>query len=87
MTYITSVERMSEKKGWQQGLRQSIVTALRVRFGEPPESLAPQLKKLEEVEKLQTLLKCVLMAETLTAVMHQLTALTTTNNSAPQRVD
>ncbi len=95
MTYITSVERMSEKKGWQrglqqgvqQGLRQSIVAALRVRFGEPSESLAPQLKKLEEVEKLQTLLKYVLMAETLTAVTRRLTALTTPDNSAPQGVD
>jgi hypothetical protein len=44
MRYVTSIERLAKEEGVQEGLRESIVTILQVRFGDIPPEITHLIK-------------------------------------------
>lgn len=52
MPYVTSVERLAEQKGYEQGIE----AVLRLRFGEGGLALMPEIRALSDVGLLQTIL-------------------------------
>jgi hypothetical protein len=79
MRYVTSIERLAMQEGWekgqeegreegvQAGVRQSIVGVLQARFGVVPTTAAGRLEQVEDLERLQALLREAATAESLAA--------------------
>jgi hypothetical protein len=75
MRYITSVERIARQEGLEEGLeegrqegvRQSILAALRLRFGAPPADLVERLERLDDAGRLSELYERAILADSLAA--------------------
>jgi len=69
MTYITSIERSGMEKGLEQGLREGlqkgIAAALLLKFGTAGKRLMPRVRKIDDVDDLDALLKAIPSAKNL----------------------
>jgi hypothetical protein len=76
MPYVTSIERLAREQGLEEGGRKAWVEAitqvLETRFGAAGKRLAPKVRALTELDKLQALNRVALTAETLDEVKAQL---------------
>ena len=62
MPFITSIERKGLKKGHLLGLRNSLATVLRTRFGPPSQELLQQIEHVQDESKLTTLTEFAVVA-------------------------
>jgi flagellar biosynthesis/type III secretory pathway protein FliH len=73
MPYVTSVERMAEargieqgrKQGLQQGLQQGLALGLKLKFGPSGRKLMPRIKRIEDIAVLEALQRSLDKAATL----------------------
>jgi hypothetical protein len=73
MPYMTSVERMAEargieqgrKQGLQQGLQQGLALGLKLKFGQSGRKLMPRIKRIEDIAVLEALQRSLDKAATL----------------------
>jgi hypothetical protein len=69
MPYITSIERMGLEKGLEKGhleaTQKNIATSLQIRFGAPGKRLVSRVRKISDLDQLQTLFEAILKAEDL----------------------
>ena len=76
MAYVTSLERISIKKGLEKGrlenAQESILEALEVRFGSVPPELRARIGKLTDVEMCKALHRQAVSASTLEDFTEQL---------------
>lgn len=68
MPYITSTERIWRGEGQREGLRQGIESLLRVRFSDEGQKLMPEIREIQEAEKLEAILKALETATSLDGV-------------------
>jgi len=65
--YVTGIERLAREEGREegreQGLRESVLDAVRIRFGEVPTQLSERIMRCGDVERLRALLRQALTAK------------------------
>jgi hypothetical protein len=69
MPYVTSVEKIGIEKGIQQGMKQGLLTAIKMglelKFGSTGLGLYPKIKKIEDVDILETISDVIRSAQNL----------------------
>jgi hypothetical protein len=74
--YVTSIERLAKQEGVQEGLREGLVegiaVALEARFGAAGKKLMPQIRALDDVAILRSLLKATSKARTTKDILRRL---------------
>jgi len=59
MPYVTSIERLGMKRGLIKGRVEGIEVALQIKFGERGDTLMPEIRAIESVEKLDAVLHAI----------------------------
>ncbi len=72
MQYVTSVEKIGIKKGIQIGLKQGLLAAIKMglelKFGSNGLKLYPKIKKIEDVDVLETISDVIRSAQNLSEI-------------------
>jgi hypothetical protein len=68
MPYVTSVERLARAEGREEGMVDAIAVVLETKFGRAGKRLLPRVRAMRDVEKLRTLTRTLLVADTLDEV-------------------
>ena len=72
MKYVTSFERMAKQEGRQEGIWESIIELLTIRFGPDLDETAVQLKQINDVDTLRALRKQAITANSLQEFMQSI---------------